>query len=168
MTKICTKCGKDKPLDAYWKSKRGKLGRRSKCIECSNAAFREWRNKQDPEYHRERWNRWARENPELIQARNKRYEERHSEDYFFYKRVSHINHTAKEFGAQDRLSSSDLKNIWERDRGSCLQCGTNEDIEFDHITPIKLGGRNHRDNLQLLCAYHNNSKGRKIADYRIT
>lgn len=34
MMKTCTKCGEEKPLDEYYKHKRGKGGRTSKCKQC--------------------------------------------------------------------------------------------------------------------------------------
>lgn len=33
-TKTCTKCGNNKPLDAFSKQKLGKMGRRASCLEC--------------------------------------------------------------------------------------------------------------------------------------
>ena len=41
--KICTRCGKEKPLDEYQIDRRGKLGRKSICKECANSEKREKR-----------------------------------------------------------------------------------------------------------------------------
>ena len=52
--------------------------------------------------------------------------------------------------------------VWNRDGGKCIRCGSNEKIEFDHIRPIVRGGKSTYRNLQLLCESCNRSKGAKI------
>jgi hypothetical protein len=49
-----------------------------------------------------------------------------------------------------------------RDGNRCKLCGdtvTGEDIHFDHVIPWSLGGETILENLQILCAKHNLSKG---------
>ena len=48
--------------------------------------------------------------------------------------------------------------VWQRDQGSCVQCGNNENLEFDHIIPVAKGGSNTERNLQLLCELCNRTK----------
>lgn len=52
--------------------------------------------------------------------------------------------------------------VWRRDNGRCVQCGSKEHLQFDHIIPIVLGGATTVANLQLLCQPCNGSKGKKI------
>lgn len=48
--------------------------------------------------------------------------------------------------------------IWQRDKGRCVKCSSNQNLEFDHIIPIALGGSNTARNLQLLCEVCNRAK----------
>lgn len=52
--------------------------------------------------------------------------------------------------------------IWQRDKGRCTRCGSQEDLEFDHIIPVAMGGSNTARNLQLLCENCNRSKGAEL------
>lgn len=42
--------------------------------------------------------------------------------------------------------------VFERDRGRCLACGSDELIQYDHVVPSSMGGGNEPENVQLLCA----------------
>ena len=52
--------------------------------------------------------------------------------------------------------------VWNRDKGKCVECGSNENLEFDHIIPHSKGGANTYRNLQLLCQTCNLKKSDKI------
>jgi len=52
--------------------------------------------------------------------------------------------------------------VWRRDLGRCVQCGSKENLEFDHIIPFSKGGSNTSRNLQLLCRKCNREKSDKI------
>jgi hypothetical protein len=57
----------------------------------------------------------------------------------------------------------EIKNqVWNRDGGRCVYCGSDEFIEFDHIVPHSKGGADTYRNLQLLCETCNRSKGASI------
>lgn len=62
-----------------------------------------------------------------------------------------------------RTISQDVKDrVWNRDGGKCVQCGSNENLEFDHIIPFSKGGANTYRNIQLLCQPCNRSKSDSI------
>ena len=49
--------------------------------------------------------------------------------------------------------------VFERDGGRCVECGARFDLQYDHIIPLAFGGAGTLQNLQLLCAGCNGSKG---------
>jgi hypothetical protein len=63
-----------------------------------------------------------------------------------------------------RLIPSAVKlEVWQRDKGQCVLCGSAESIHFDHDLPFSKGGSSLvAANIRLLCAKHNLSKGAKI------
>ena len=53
--------------------------------------------------------------------------------------------------------------VWKRDSGRCVQCGSTENLHFDHIIPWSRGGASDTaENVQLLCGRHNIHKGSRI------
>ncbi len=52
--------------------------------------------------------------------------------------------------------------VWTRDQGRCVQCGREEDLEYDHVIPVSKGGSNTENNIQLLCATCNRAKGANL------
>ena len=64
---------------------------------------------------------------------------------------------------KSRRISQEVKDaVWNRDKGKCVECGSNEKLEFDHIIPFSKGGSNTYRNLQLLCENCNRTKSDKI------
>jgi len=61
-----------------------------------------------------------------------------------------------------RISEEVSDSVWNRDGGKCVQCGSNENLEFDHIIPFSKGGANTKRNIQLLCESCNRAKSDNI------
>jgi len=53
--------------------------------------------------------------------------------------------------------------VWKRDKGRCVKCGSQDNLHFDHIIPYSKGGSSLvAENIQILCARHNLIKRDKI------
>jgi hypothetical protein len=52
--------------------------------------------------------------------------------------------------------------VWRRDEGKCVKCGSQEDLEFDHVIPVAKGGGNTARNIQILCEKCNREKSANI------
>jgi len=66
--------------------------------------------------------------------------------------------------SHNRLIPSAIKlEVWARDKGRCVLCGSQKNLHFDHDLPFSKGGSSLvAANIRLLCATHNLSKGAKI------
>ncbi len=96
-------------------------------------------------------------------------EESNSRKVFKFKLqlIEHIhNNTAKqEINLEhNRIIPPQVKlEVWKRDKGKCVICGSNANLHFDHIIPFSRGGTSLiAENIQLLCAKHNIAKRDKI------
>ena len=52
--------------------------------------------------------------------------------------------------------------VWRRDQGCCVECGSKERLEYDHLIPFSKGGSNTARNLRLLCETCNRRKSASI------
>lgn len=52
--------------------------------------------------------------------------------------------------------------VWRRDQGCCVDCGSRDRLEFDHIVPVSKGGSNTARNVELRCEPCNRRKGARI------
>lgn len=64
----------------------------------------------------------------------------------------------------NRMIPTSVKlEVWKRDKGKCIECGSSDNLHFDHILPFAKGGTSLKaENIQLLCARHNLQKSDKI------
>jgi hypothetical protein len=55
------------------------------------------------------------------------------------------------------------QEVYKRDKGQCVLCGSKDQLHFDHDFPYSRGGTSLRpENVRILCARHNIAKGAKI------
>lgn len=67
-----------------------------------------------------------------------------------------------EDGRRPPISDDVKAAVWNRDGGKCVRCGSNKNIEFDHIIPFSRGGSSTFRNLQILCEPCNRAKGGSV------
>lgn len=53
--------------------------------------------------------------------------------------------------------------VFQRDGSQCVRCGSDTDLQLDHIIPVSMGGANTEANLEVLCGTCNRRKGASIA-----
>ena len=54
------------------------------------------------------------------------------------------------------------REVWRRDGGACVKCGSRVNLEYDHIVPVSKGGSNTARNIELLCQDCNRAKSNLI------
>lgn len=96
----------------------------------------------------------------------KKYRKNWSDDQKEKHRIYAKNRKATLKGAPGKITSMDVRNIFKLQKGFCSACGVDLKLGFhvDHIMPIKLGGTNYPENIQLLCPPCNLSKAAKHPD----
>lgn len=93
----------------------------------------------------------------------------------FFEYLSQENIQIIEKDTNRAFSELERIQIYRRDKGICQECKREEkpekeafvswsDYQADHIFPHSKGGRTDIENGELLCSYHNRSKGAKIID----
>ena len=78
------------------------------------------------------------------------------------RRDSQAVHNSKQAKNREPIPRDVRLYVWQRDQGKCVQCNSQEKIEYDHIIPISEGGGNTARNIQLLCETCNRQKGKTI------
>jgi len=97
---------------------------------------------------REDWNRWAKANPEAINAMHSRRRTRKTE-------------------AGGSYTAAEWKALVNHFGNKCLCCGrTDVKLTADHVIPISKGGSSFIENMQPLCRSCNSRKKDKTIDYR--
>lgn len=63
---------------------------------------------------------------------------------------------------RERIAERVRHEVWRRDQGRCVDCGSRERLEYDHIIPISRGGSNTARNVELRCESCNRRKGARV------
>jgi hypothetical protein len=66
-----------------------------------------------------------------------------------------------------RLIPTHVKiEVWKRDKGQCVICGSTENLHYDHDLPYSKGGTSLvAENVRILCMKHNLKKSNKIITF---
>lgn len=100
---------------------------------------------------------------ELIKlAKAKQAVRKHEADVAWAKRVLSEDGDASARAGRKAIPKAIRHGVWQRDRGRCVECGSRDHLEFDHVIPFADGGANTERNLQLLCEPCYRRKGRSL------
>ena len=169
--KTCPKCKAEKPETDFCKDPRKKDGLESHCKDCRRAyrnANKERIAANRRAYHianrdaiSKKLLAWRIANPEKHAENVRAFRKANPGKSAEYNR----NRRARILKAEGVHDDSDVKLIFDKQRGMCASCGARLSVEgnnkfhIDHIVPLALGGSNWPDNLQCLCRRCNLSKG---------
>jgi hypothetical protein len=82
--------------------------------------------------------------------------------YYINSNISAKVSTRKSTTRRRTIPKHVKQEVWQRDQGTCVECGSKERLEYDHIIPVSKGGANTMRNIQLLCEDCNRAKGARI------
>jgi 5-methylcytosine-specific restriction endonuclease McrA len=190
--KICTTCKEFKDLEHYYKDKRAKDGKFSRCISCQKEAGRKYYHSNKErfiEYYEENREKYKEYNSEYYQANketfaenSREYRTKHKEELATKK--SEYNkanpHKAKERNAQRRNRYASDGTITKSEYQSALaahidvhsnrwpycdhEYSPTNKVTLDHIVPIAKGGMHSMYNIQFMCLSCNSSKNARDLD----
>jgi hypothetical protein len=86
---------------------------------------------------------------------------------FYLKPVEYITKKKQIELPHSRLIPTAVKlEVWARDKGQCVLCGSKENLHFDHDLPYSKGGTSlTAENVRILCMKHNLKKSDKILSF---
>ena len=150
-TKICTKCGMEKPIYQFNNQKAGKYGKRANCRDCQNAYNRAYKQTERGIELRRKWKR-----SEVGKENNKRYRERNAETIKAYWHTEKYKESRKKRADKQRFGGNRIKAL-ERDNYKCVVCGSDYCVQVHHKDGLgrnkpKEQKNNDLDNLITLCA----------------
>ena len=191
VTKKCSKCHENKPLDDFYFNKRLMYERSNICKECAKAKTRKWSkdNKElkkqlDKKYrqahpekyraYRAKWKKnnyeqakecalnWWRNNKEISKVNLNLWRKNNPEKY----KVQSALRRARSESAEGSFTTKEWIDLCNKYHNKCLACGRKVKLTIDHIVPISKGGSHYIENIQPLCGSCNSSKLNKVIDYR--
>lgn len=171
--KICVKCGDAKPVTEFHRDANRRDGLRGHCKACEKVLHAAWA-KANSERLKGYWADYRSVNREKISTRDAAYYVANSEkrkanavmwsaDNPDASRIHEQNRRARNRENGGILSTDLAERLFKLQRGKCACCALplGDDYHLDHVMPIKLGGANMDNNIQLLRATCNSQKHAK-------
>jgi 5-methylcytosine-specific restriction endonuclease McrA len=187
--KICSRCGQWASCIMFGKNPTRKDGMQAYCDQCRSAYSKSkgevvsrkrrywgmpehyrYKKREDHAAHRdernqkrliyraehldadnERVQRWVKANPDRVKKLHKAHAHRRR---------------AWKYGQGGLHTAGQWDALLKWFGGVCLQCGSTNDIQVDHVQPLSRGGSDVIHNLQPLCKHCNKKKFIKHIDYR--
>lgn len=168
----CSKCGDEKPLEAFPLDRARPRGRGSHCRSCKVAAQRE-RRARDPERTRRVYQeRYAAKNRAHKKQHYREHADRYKENARKWAEENPERYADIRAGIQLRRRGRKAEGeiverrvVFERDEGICGICGEAADLNdfhIDHIHPVSRGGEHTYENVQVAHPDCNRKKGNRV------
>lgn len=169
--KLCSKCGRSKPLNEFHKDKLAKSWYGRICKECERKYATIKRRERESEYKYRR---------EVNLKYNRRYNRNHKDEKREYGRkyrqteagciickiCAHRRRARRVRAGGDGISAEQWQRIIKKQKHRCNMCGKRFSKirvpSMDHIVPISKSGDHDASNIQALCRSCNSSKSNKI------
>lgn len=160
--KLCSACGKLQPSSAYRRRPTANDGLRGICLSCEAARSRV-RYATEPEYkakHDASARKWEHTNRPAVNERQERWRALHPESAFI------CNLRRRSAIVPEAIPAVKAFYAWARSvkHVKCYLCGkpvSKRDRQVDHVTPVRLGGKNVPENLSVMHASCNHRKQAK-------
>ena len=193
-TKVCTKCGIEKPVSEFYVHIRNSSGYSPRCKECAREDMRLYH--QSPKgkeashvyylSNPHKWNinrlpysEWSEERKAKTIKRDKVYKQ--SEEYKEYMRKYQREYRKTPEGKAEKarsrhkrrstmkdavndLTATEWEEIKEAQDYRCALCGEVRPLQRDHIIPVTKGGGLTKSNVQGLCCHCNPHKRDKLME----
>lgn len=161
-TKVCCRCNKRKPFEAFNCHPLTTHGIQSQCKECNKEIQKQWRA--EHEDHRRAYNA-QRDKQKSRKRDNARYAREYPVNASKYIRRVH-QRRLRVLAAGPAYSPEEWQALCDFYDNRCICCGKKVKLTVDHVIPLSKGGSNMIDNIQPLCQTCNKTKHAKIIDYR--
>lgn len=174
MTKFCTRCGQEQPIDQFARARANKDGRAGQCRSCRTELQRQ-RRASDPAFAERQRETVRRRRAAGRRAPSERLTPRavRSADQvavarvrrLYGLRVSAARVQAARFGAEvNDLTLSDWYAVVRDHSGRCAYCRGDADLWIEHVVPFAKGGNNTKGNVVPACESCNRKKARRSAE----
>lgn len=119
-TKMCTKCGIEKPLAEFGKDRSARDGLHQQCLMCKRLARKRWRELH-PEEAREQFRLWSETNYSKHLARNRQWQTGNRDKMH-----------ASMLMSRYKLTPMEYQRMHDAQKGMCLICGDASKLVVDH------------------------------------
>lgn len=182
MTKVCSKCGEEKPAttEYFRKAKRNKDGLMRQCKDCTKEYYKQYRqeNKEKLKEYKKQWRQenqeyfkqWYQKNKEYLKQYRQENEE-HFKQYRKENKESKRQHEQKRRAFKRTLPATLTLEQWQQIKddfnNKCAYCGKteqehkeefNEQLHQEHFIPLSEGGEYTHNNIIPSCRSCNSSK----------